>query len=218
MSLLEVRDRYNFDGVPAEDVVRWAVSEFSPGIVLTASMADAVTIDLVHRVAPDVPVVFLDTGFHFAETHITLERVARRYPSLDLRIVGPGRSADPLYLTADTDACCAANKVAPFDAALTGQQAWITGLRRADSPLRANTPVVQWDETRSLVKVNPIATWTDEQVDAYIFEHDVIVNPLMFDGYPSIGCEPCTARVAPGDDPRSGRWAGSSKTECGLHL
>lgn len=208
----------DLEGLLAEEVIRWAMVEFAPDIVLTASMADAVMIDLVQRVEPSVPVVFIDTGFHFRETLETKERVARRYPSLRLEVVGPGAAAEPIYRTGDLDGCCAVNKVGPFEDALAGRRAWITGLRRADAPGRADTRVVHWDEKRGLVKVNPIAAWTDDDVAAYIREQDVIVNPLHFDGYPSIGCVPCTQRVESGADARSGRWSGTLKTECGLHL
>ncbi len=208
----------DLEGLPAEEVIRWAVVEFAPDIVLTASMADAVMIDLVQRVEPSVPVVFIDTGFHFRETLETKDRVARRYPSLHLEVVGPGRAAEPIYTTGDVDRCCAVNKVQPFEEALAGKRAWITGLRRADAPTRADTRVVHWDDKRQLVKVNPVVAWTDDEVAAYVLEHDIVVNPLLFDGYPSVGCEPCTQRVANGADTRSGRWAGTLKTECGLHL
>jgi phosphoadenosine phosphosulfate reductase len=215
---LDVRDALDLEGLPAEEVIRWAVGEFAPSIVLTASMADAVMIDLVARVAPDTRVIFLDTGFHFGDTLHTVERVRRRYPGLLLDVVGPGEAAEPIYLTGDLDRCCEVNKVAPFDAALEGQRAWLTGLRRVDAPTRANTSIAHWDDKRGLVKVNPIAAWSDNDVDRYIAENDVIVNPLLFEGYLSIGCAPCTQPIEPGDHPRSGRWAGSAKTECGLHV
>jgi len=208
----------DLEGRSAEQIVRWAVDEYGPDIVLTASMADAVMIDLVHRTDPAIPVVFIDTGFHFRETYHTVARVKKRYPGLELVSVGPGASAEPIYKTGDLDGCCAVNKVKPFEESLAGNRAWLTGLRRADAPGRADTRAVHWDEKRGLVKVNPIVAWSDDDVDAYIAEHDVIVNPLLFDGYPSIGCEPCTQRVAAGDDSRAGRWAGSTKTECGLHI
>jgi phosphoadenosine phosphosulfate reductase len=204
----------DLEGYSADEIVKWAVEEYGDGVVLTASMADAVMIDLVQRAAPDVEVVFIDTGFHFRETLQTVERVRRRYPALRLTSVGPGASAEPIYRTGDLDACCAVNKVAPFEEALAGRSAWLTGLRRADAPTRADTSVVHWDERRAVVKVNPIIAWTDAEVDAYIAEHDVIVNPLLFDGYASIGCEPCTQRA----EGRDGRWAGTAKTECGLHV
>jgi phosphoadenosine phosphosulfate reductase len=208
----------DLEGSPVEEVIGWAVAKFAPDIVLTASMTDAVMIDLVQRIAPEVPVIFLDTGFHFSETLETKERVERRYPRLRLEVVGPGVHAEPIYRRGDFDGCCAKNKVQPFEEALMGKRAWLTGLRRADAPERAEVPIVHWDERRGLVKVNPIAAWTDEDVDAYIAAYDVIVNPLVFEGYPSIGCAPCTQRVIPGEDKRAGRWAGFSKTECGLHL
>jgi phosphoadenosine phosphosulfate reductase len=116
-----------------------------------------------------------------------------------------------------TEGCCAVRKIAVLDRALVGKAAWMTGLRRSEAETRASTPIVSIDK-RGLVKICPIANWSDVQVDAYIAEHRLIVNPLQFEGYPSIGCWPCTNRVADGDDARSGRWAGSSKTECGLHL
>ena len=207
----------DLEGVAAEDVIRWAADEFAPDVVATASMSDAVIVDLVHRVAPEVPVVFIDTGFHFAQTLETFDRVRRRYPALDLRSVGPGPAGEPIYSTGDLDRCCAVNKVRPFEDALAGKRAWITGLRRADSPARAGSAVVHHDDRRGVVKVNPIAAWTDDDVAAYVAAHGVVVNPLLFDGYPSIGCAPCTRRVDGGGDPRAGRWAGSQKTECGLH-
>jgi phosphoadenosine phosphosulfate reductase len=117
----------------------------------------------------------------------------------------------------DTDGCCAARKVAPLEEALAGRDAWMSGLRRADDPSRAETPIVSRDR-RGLVKVNPLATWSDADVDAYVAEHDVVTNPLLQRGYPSIGCWPCTRPVGPGEDARAGRWSGSTKTECGLHL
>ena len=208
----------DLEGVAAEDVIRWAAEEFVPDVVATASMSDAVIVDLVHRVAPEVPVVFIDTGFHFAETLETFDRVRRRYPALDLRSVGPGRAAEPIYSTGDLDGCCAVNKVRPFEDALAGKRAWITGLRRADSPGRAGSPVVHHDRRRGVVKVNPIAAWTGDDVAAYVAAHGVVVNPLVLDGYPSIGCAPCTRRVDAGGDPRAGRWVGSHKIECGLHV
>ena len=114
------------------------------------------------------------------------------------------------------DGCCSATKVLQVDRALAGRQAWLSGLRRAEAVTRADAPIVDLDR-RGLVKVNPLATWTDDDVAGYIAEHDVPVNPLVFQGYPSVGCQPCTFPVAEGADPRSGRWAGSSRTECGIH-
>src|SRR2546423_3994891 len=138
-------------------------------------MTDAVMVDLLQRHAPDVPVVFVDTGFHFADTLGTVERVRRRYPRLDLRVVGPGTTAEPIYLRGDLDGCCAVNKVKPLEDVLSGKRAWITGLRRADSPDRADLALADWDARRSVVKVNPIAAWSDDDVDRYIADNDVIL-------------------------------------------
>jgi phosphoadenosine phosphosulfate reductase len=204
-----------FEESPADEVVRWAVDTFGPGLVATTSMTDAVLVDLVTRVALSVEFVFLDIGYHFPETLATIETVRRRYP-LDLRVVSAGVPLDDRWRT-DPDGCCAARKVAPLDEVLAGRTAWMTGLRRADGPSRAAVPIVARDR-RGVVKINPLARWTDADVDRYVSAHDVPVNPLVADGFPSIGCWPCTRRVAPGEDPRAGRWPGRAKTECGLHL
>ena len=204
----------SLEGAPAEDVVRWAADTFGERLCLTTSLTDAVLVDLVARVAPGTEVVFLDTQYHFPETLATLDVVRERYP-VKLQVRRPDVPRDDLWRT-DTDACCAVRKVAQLDAALAGKEAWLSGLRRDDSPDRADTPVVQRDG-RGLVNVNPIVTWTDDDVALYIELHDVPVNPLVARGYPSVGCWPCTQAVAEGDDKRAGRWAGSAKTECGLH-
>lgn len=200
----------SFERRPASAVVRWAVERFHPHLSLLASMTDAVLIDLAVKVEPSIEVVFLDTGHHFPETLETVDVVRRRY-GLNLRILTVGPEPAPLV-----DGCCSATKVAQLDRALLGRQAWMSGLRRAEAVTRAEAPIVGLDR-RGLVKVNPLATWTDADVAGYIAEHDVPVNPLVFRGYPSVGCQPCTHPVAEGADARSGRWAGSARTECGLH-
>jgi len=200
---------------PASSAIKWAWETFGDGAVLAASFQDCVLIDVATQVVPDLEVVFLDTQYHFPETLATLDVVRERYP-VKLQVRRPDVPLDDLWRT-DTDACCAVRKVAPLEAALAGKEAWLSGLRRDDSPDRADTPIVQRDK-RGLVKVNPIATWTDDDVALYIQLHDVPVNPLVSRGYPSIGCWPCTQAVAEGADKRSGRWANSTKTECGLHL
>ncbi len=200
----------SFENQPASRIVRWAVDRFHPRLSLLASMTDAVLIDLAVRVEPSIEVVFIDTGHHFPETLETVDAVRRRY-GLNLRIVTVGPQPAPLV-----DGCCSSTKVAQLDRALVGREAWLSGLRRSEAVTRADAPVVSVDR-RGLVKVNPLATWTDEDVAGYIAEHDVPVNPLVFQGYPSVGCMPCTHPVAEGADPRSGRWAGSARTECGLH-
>jgi len=178
-------------------------------------MGDAVLIDVASRVAPGIEVIFLDTQYHFQETLATAERIRDRYP-IRLRVVWPEVRPDDLWRT-DPDACCQARKVLPMQRALQGRTAWLSGVRRADSPLRQQMPVVQRDR-RGLVKVNPLIGWSDDDVAGYIAEHDVPVNPLVEQGYASIGCWPCTRPVRDDEDARAGRWEGSSKTECGLHL
>jgi len=202
----------SFEGRPASTVIRWAVDRFGARLCLTASMTDAVLIDIAVKVEPSIEVVFIDTGHHFAETLETLELVRRRY-DLNLSVV----SAGPAGALLGPDGCCSLSKVALLDEALAGRQAWMSGLRRAEAATRAQAPIVGVD-LRGLVKINPIATWTDDDVAGYIADHDVPVNPLVDQGYPSVGCQPCTFPVAEGAHPRSGRWAGSSRTECGLHV
>jgi phosphoadenosine phosphosulfate reductase len=208
---------------PAEVIVEWAVATFGDRFCITSSMGDAVLAHLASRVAPGVAVVFLDTGYHFAETIGTRDAVAATLP-VNLLSISPKQTPaeqDATYgkdlYARDPDLCCALRKVAPLNEAMQGYDAWATGLRRAETHDRVIAPVIGWDERKRKVKVSPLARWTGEQVDAYIAEHGVLVNPLQDDGYPSIGCRPCTRRVAPGEDPRSGRWAGTGKTECGIH-
>ena len=204
-----------FESADAPEIIDWAVAAFGPLVSLTASMTDAVLIDLAVRVAPAIEVVFIDTGYHFPETLETVERVRRHY-GLNLRIMTVAPHDETLW-EADPENCCSAVKVGQLDRALAGKAAWMSGLRRDEAPSRVGTPIVGRD-LRGLVKVNPIANWDAYRVATYVADHDVIVHPLTLQGYPSIGCMPCTHPVAAGDDPRSGRWAGSSKTECGLHL
>ena len=209
------RDRPG-DDTSAQDVVRWAAATFGDGLVVTASFGDAILSHLVNSVVPGIEIVLLDTGYLFAETEWYADDLRRRF-GLNLRTVHPLPDVERDVWQTDTDACCAARKVEPLERTLRGKQAWLTGLRRADSPSRATTPVVHDDLLRGVVKVNPIATWTDEDVATYTAMYDLPSHPLTDRGYPSIGCWPCT-RPADASDPRAGRWAGSGKTECGLHL
>jgi phosphoadenosine phosphosulfate reductase len=204
-----------FETEPAGGIIRWAVDTFHPHLCLAASMTDAVLIDLAVRVEPSIEVVFIDTGYHFPETLETVETVRRRY-GLNLRIMTVA-AQEPELWKVDPENCCSAVKVGQLDRALFGKEAWMSGLRRSEAPTRATTPIVQRDY-RGLVKVNPIANWSDLDVSGYIKDYDVPVNPLLDQGYLSIGCMPCTLPVEDGADPRSGRWSGSDKTECGLHL
>jgi phosphoadenosine phosphosulfate reductase len=204
----------DLEHAPAEDVVAWAWDRFGHDLVLAASFQDCVLIDVATRVAP-VPVVFLDTQYHFPETLAYVDEVRRRY-DLDLRIVRPLERPDDRWRT-DGEACCALRKVEPLQRALVGRAAWMSGVRRTEAPTRALTPVVGWDARRGLVKVNPLARWSDRQVEDYIRDHDLPRHPLEGQGYTSIGCWPCTRPTQQGEDPRAGRWAGTAKTECGLH-
>jgi phosphoadenosine phosphosulfate reductase len=223
LSVLAERAGRELEQASATDILAWAVDVFGPRLCVTSSMADAVMVDLAARVAPGVDVVFLDTGYHFAETIGTRDAVTARY-DVNLVTVTPEQSVaeqDAAHgrelFARDPDRCCALRKVAPLDRALAGYDAWATGLRRDESPTRADTPVVSFDPRRGKVKICPIARWSATDVQEYITEHDVVCNPLLFDGYPSVGCAPCTRRVAAGGDERAGRWAGFGKTECGLH-
>ena len=204
-----------FEDAQASDIVRWAVDCFHPHLSLTSSMTDAVLIDLAVQVEPAIEVVFIDTGYHFPETLETMERVRRRY-GLNLRVMTVASHDEELWKV-DPENCCSSVKVGQLDRALAGKRAWMSGLRRVEAPTRASAPIVARD-LRGLVKVNPIATWDDDDVDRYIAKHGVPVNPLLRQGYHSIGCAPCTSPAHPGAGARSGRWQGSEKTECGLHL
>jgi phosphoadenosine phosphosulfate reductase len=200
---------------PATAAIEWAAGRFGDGLVLASSFQDCVLIDLAHQVVPDVEVVFLDTQYHFAETLWFVDTVRRRY-DLNVRVVSPEVDPDDRWLD-DPDGCCAARKVVPMAKALAGRTAWMTGLRRDETPTRIKTPVVGYDVGRGMVKVNPIADWTEIDVQRYAQDRSLPEHPLREKGYASIGCWPCTRPVAEGEDPRAGRWAGLDKAECGLH-
>jgi phosphoadenosine phosphosulfate reductase len=212
------------EGADPLTVLGWAGRAFGRDLAVTAAMGDTVLAHLASRAVPGVHLLFVDTGYHFAETAGTADAVAASYPVRMLTVRPRDSRAEHeaargvLHRT-DPDACCALRKVAPLDGALRGYRAWATGLRRDDSPTRADTPTVRWDAKRGLLKLAPIAAWTDDDLEAYLGEHpDVILNPLLQEGYRSIGCAPCTRAVAAGEDARAGRWSGLAKTECGIHL
>lgn len=225
----ELRDLVRIAGAelelaPAADIIEWAVATFGARFCVTSSMGDAVLAHLASTVAPGVDVVFLDTGYHFAETIGTRDAVAATL-DVNLLTITPKQTVaeqDAEYgkdlFARDPDLCCALRKVTPLQESLSGYDAWATGLRRAETQNRVIAPVIGWDAKKGKVKVSPLARWDDAQIEAYIAEHGVLVNPLQYDGYPSIGCAPCTRRVAPGEDPRAGRWSGTGKTECGIHV
>jgi phosphoadenosine phosphosulfate reductase len=200
---------------PATEIIRWAHERFETSLVLASSFQDCVLLDLAVQVAPEIEVVFLDTQYHFAETLWYVEQVRSRY-DLNLRVLEPESRQDDRWLD-DPDGCCKIRKVEPLLRALDGKAAWMTGLRRSETPQRAAAPIVSWDIGRGLVKVNPIAAWSDADVAGYATDRGLPEHPLRDRGYASIGCWPCTRPVHNGDDPRSGRWAGTDKIECGLH-
>jgi phosphoadenosine phosphosulfate reductase len=215
----------------ADELLRWTAETFGTDFLIAANMQDAVLIDVAAKaIDPEsinnerLKVLFLDTGYHFAETIGTRDAVVQVY-NLDLLNVVPEQTVaqqDDLLgqdlFARDPAECCRLRKVVPLRATLSGFSAWVTGIRRVEAPTRANAPLISFDEGFGLVKINPLAAWSDEEFATYIETHGVLVNPLVDEGYPSIGCAPCTAKPAIGADPRSGRWAGRAKTECGLHV
>jgi phosphoadenosine phosphosulfate reductase len=219
------RAAWRLEDASPEAIVRWAVRTFGARLAVTSSMADAVLVDVVARVAPGTDVLFLDTGYHFPETLAMRDAVAATYRGrINLVTVEPKQTVAEQdaeqgrdLFARNPDRCCFLRKVLPLDQALAGYDAWVSGLRRDDSIARSRTPVVDWDRRNGMVKVNPLARWTQADVDDYVGRHGVLVNPLLSDGFASVGCGPCTRRTT-GDGARSGRWAGTGKTECGIHL
>ncbi len=207
----------------AHEVLDWTARAFGDRFIVASNMQDAVLVDLAARARPGVDVLFLDTGYHFAETIGTRDAVeavhgVRIVNATAEHTVAEQDAAEGKDLFArEPDRCCFLRKVVPLQNTLANYDAWVTGVRRVEAPTRANTPLITYDEKFGLVKVNPLAAWTDEDMDAYIAEHNILVNPLVDAGYPSIGCAPCTRKPLPGEDKRAGRWAGRAKTECGLH-
>jgi phosphoadenosine phosphosulfate reductase len=206
-----------FEDAHPGEVLRWAGAEFGDGLVVTASFGDATLAHLVSQTIPDADVVLLDTGYLFAETEWFADHLRQRF-GLNLRTVHPRPDVEPDGWRTDTAGCCHARKVEPMERVLAGKTAWVSGIQRSDSPVRATIPVVHADLLRGVTKINPLATWTDDDVARYVATHHLPEHPLADRGYLSIGCWPCTNPAEPGGDRRSGRWAGTDKTECGLHL
>lgn len=211
------------ESASAGEVLEWGEEYLHTPLAVTLSMQDTVLAELAARHAPSAELIFLDTGYHFPETLQVAEQVDQRYSNRLLSIVPTQSIAEQdasegqdLYKT-NPARCCELRKVQPLVAMKRSYEGWVTGLKRVDAPTRKNTPVLEIDKT-GRIKLNPLAAWTDADIDNYIREHDLIVHPLTKQGFPSIGCATCTAKVAAGADPRSGRWAGQEKTECGLHL
>lgn len=214
----------DLSGASAQQIIRWAWDTLGEHVVVSQSMANTTLAHLVDSVAPDIPVAFLETGYHFEETLATRDALAAR-TNLTIINVTPRQTVaeqdaefGPDLWQRDPDLCCAMRKVEPMEELLVGFDGWITGLRVAATPHRAGTPVVTFDERRGVLKIAPILHWSDAQLLRYTIENDVPVNPLMYQGYPSIGCSTCTHAVGADDDPRAGRWRGLGKTECGLHI
>ncbi|MGH9169809.1 MAG: phosphoadenylyl-sulfate reductase [Acidimicrobiales bacterium] len=199
----------------AKGALNWVIENFGSDYAVASSFQDVVLVELAVKADPAAEVIFLDTEFHFPETLAFVERL-RKIWGLNLTTTHPavGRDESPC----GSPNCCQVRKVAPLNAALAGKQAWVTGLKRVDTPERAEAPILAWDAQRGMVKVNPMAGWTDDDVAAYLAEHELPLHPLTYVGYVSIGCAPTTQPVADGQNPREGRWPGSDKTECGLHI
>ena len=227
MRVMAAEAAERLEGEPADMILDWA-AKVIPRFVVTSSFGadSAVLLHLASKVCPEVPVLFLDTGFHFDET-ITFRRdlaaelglsVIDLHP--ELTVAEQATSFGPELYRTDPDRCCGLRKTKPLRAALAEYDGWATGVRRVQTPERAATPVIEGrsHDGRWLVKVAPLASWTDARIEAYLDEYDLPRHPLVEQGYPSIGCAPCTTRVAPGSDPRSGRWAEAGKSECGIHL
>ncbi|MFP3389396.1 phosphoadenylyl-sulfate reductase [Brevibacillus sp. SIMBA_040] len=216
---------YRLEAKSPQEVLVKAVENYAGGLVLASSFGaeDVVLIDMLHKLAPTMPVFYLDTNKHFTETYATRDKLQERYSTTFIQVLPKLTLAEQASAHGDNlwekdpNLCCQIRKVEPLQRVLSGYQAWITGIRREQSPTRANAKKVEWDEKFNLVKFNPLVDWTDGQVWEYIHANDVPYNPLHDNNYPSIGCSVCTRAVLPGQDPRAGRWAGFEKTECGLH-
>ncbi|ULA65672.1 MAG: Phosphoadenosine phosphosulfate reductase [Nitrospira sp.] len=217
-----------FESQQPQDVLKDAIKRFAPKIVVACSFGaeDVVLVDMVHRIDPSIPLFYLDTDFLFPETYATRDRIIQQYALKPAQVIQvqslltPEQQAaqhGPALWSTEPDRCCQLRKVEPLTRVLKGYDAWITGIRRDQSPTRANAGLIEWDSKFQLVKVNPLARWTWSDVWTYIKVYEVPYNPLHDQNYPSIGCTYCTAPVAPGEDPRAGRWKTFTKTECGLH-
>jgi phosphoadenosine phosphosulfate reductase len=218
------------EGRPAPEIIRWAVDRFGDGLVIGSSFGkdSLVIMDLARRLRPDIPVLFLETGYHFPETLQFRDRL-RTESKVNIVDVRPDLSVaqqdaafgSELFARAP-DHCCEMRKVAPLHKALAGRRAWMTGVRRTQGPQRASTPVVEWQELGEngpgVFKINPLVAWTLPEVDAYMDEHSLPRHPLWAKGYPSVGCAPCTAPASLADGERAGRWKGQGKVECGINV
>ncbi|WP_280251110.1 phosphoadenylyl-sulfate reductase [Nocardia abscessus] len=220
---IAARGAAELDGASATELLQWTEDTFGTNYIVASNMQDGVLVHLAAGIRAGVDVLFLDTGYHFAETIGTRDAVEAVY-GVNVVNVRPEHTVaeqDQLLgkdlFAREPNECCRLRKVLPLQKSLAGYNAWVTGIRRVEAPTRANAPLISFDEAFGLVKINPIAPWSDDEMQDYIEKHGILVNPLVEEGYPSIGCAPCTRKPEPGSDPRSGRWAGLAKTECGLH-
>jgi len=215
-----------FEDADPAAVLRWGAETFAPHLALATGFGPegVVLMHLVSQVAPQTTVFYVDTGLLFEETYALRDALAERLGltftrlSSELSVEDQAAAHGPRLWRRKPDACCQIRKVAPLRAFLKTQRAWITAIRRDQTPHRALAGLVEWDRTNGLVKLNPLARWTSEQVWAHLNAYDLPYNPLHDQGFPSIGCWPCTSPVAAGADPRSGRWGGCTKVECGIHF
>ncbi|AKK03759.1 phosphoadenylyl-sulfate reductase [Corynebacterium epidermidicanis] len=212
----------SLSGASAQDILAWAAEHAGP-TAITLSMENTVLAELGARYFPAADFLFLDTGYHFEDTLLVANAVELRYPDQKLVRATPvltraeqDDTYGPNLYQRNPEACCRMRKVEPLQRTLGNYQAWVTGIRRADGPTRAHAPAIELDKAGRL-KISPLVTWSLEETERFAEENELIYHPLTKQGYPSIGCATCTLPVAPGQDPRSGRWAGTNKTECGLH-
>lgn len=216
----------SLEGKAPEEAIKWAVENFATkdlSLACSFGAEDVALVDMLVKIKPDARIFYLDTDLLFKESHEVKEKLMERY-GIKLDRYGAKTTLEemaaefgPELWKSEPDKCCNIRKMVPLAEALSGLRCWITGIRRDQAPTRANAPVVSWDAKFGLVKVNPLVRWTSKDVWDYITKNKVPYCTLHDKNYPSIGCEPCTRPVMPGEDPRAGRWAGFQKTECGLH-
>ncbi len=215
----------DFEAMSAEDVLRWAYSEFGDRLCLTCSWQkqSSALVHMVSELGLDIDVIELDTHLFFRESYDTREELVERYGLKLLRpeiitVAEQHRQEGPNLWERDPDRCCHIRKVEPLLRVLEPYEAWISGIRRDQSPSRADTPKVQWSDRYGVWKIHPIADWDEKRVWSYIEVNEIPYNRLHEAGYRSIGCIPCTRPTRPDEEERAGRWAGSDKLECGIHL
>jgi phosphoadenosine phosphosulfate reductase len=221
------RANERLEGSAPQEILRWAAGVYGEDLTLSVSFGNPegmVLLDMLSRITGEVQVFTLDTGFLFEETVRFREEAMKRYP-LALEVIAPGLTVEeqverygPQLYSCAPDLCCQVRKIEPQRRFLKDYGAWVTGIRRDQTVQRVSTPVVTFDEYFGVAKIAPLAAWSVDEVDEYVRRNDVPLNPLLSMGYRSIGCEPCTRPVAPGEDARAGRWPGMDKTECGLHF